>query len=1855
MNRFSQLTSSIFEVFSTQHPNLVQLDAFNEYLQTWEVFLQKQSKTSSGQPSSGILSKLKDLFIRARSSATGKGSPSTPTLDSITPQGWESFWNEFNTFWQKQTQAHASSAKIANINKLKSALRALFTQLQSSQAQLATNAYFLALRNSDCSASTLKNYRSDINQFLRFANETQLSQLMAKPKVAKFLENEQAKGLTESSIRRKRTSISLFATWAIQNNWLQAVENLEDLPNPDYKPGAVVAVNAAATTNNQALVITDAGKTADVTSSADSSPNAKPATATPLTSQNKPVAKPASTATTLRTGANGLQAIRTTLRNTLKASNTILPIFNLGLLVLFLMGLTWFGYRQFTLETPEIAAFPADLTRPSRVLSFQGRLTDTVQNPITVPTNMVFRLYDALTGGNLLWNSGSCSITPDQDGIFSSGLGSDCGSEINSDVFSENVAVYLEVQVGSETLTPRQPIRTVAYAINTETLQGFPPADPAVASSVLVLDEFGDLNIGSTSPTINATTGTFTIEGQALVLQTATSSDGDITLSPDGTGGVIINSDLDVQGSVRLGAAGVNNVLNTSAAAGSATGSLYWGNEELLTSASLSSYGVSSVTGTTNQITASPTTGAVVLSLPTDLRAPGTFNATTSIATGTGAGTVRIDASGNLTNIGTITASGNTTIGGTLGVTGAITASNLNAGGIVKANATTGELVLATAGTDFENPLTFSNGLTRTSNSVALGGTLSANTSINLNSFNLAITGAGNFGIGTASPITKLHVSGATVGKALAIFNETGDQDLLVASASGNVRFRVDTNGYTHSQRFVDLANSAYFLDPAATGVSLAIAGSMEITNIETITNTRLGRFADGSASTPAYSFSSETNSGMYRVGASQLGWSINGNQRMLLSNTTLSLPSITTLTASNLSTLTTASTLSMNMSTLTASNLSTLTTASTLSMNMSTLTASNLSTLTTASTLSMNMSTLTASNLGTLTTASTLSMNMSTLTASNLSTLTTASTLSMNSTTTLALGTNADITLGASTGGSIAGSTASNGNLLLQGTTNANRTSSILYLQPYGGQVEIANGTTGGTVSIGTANNTQTISIGTGSTSTTKTINIGSTGGANSVTNIRAGTTGLINFTVGSTLSVQINQWGIRLSNDTADGAACQAGREGTLVYDQDPGISNGRLFLCRENSAGVFNWLVLDMSAGSPDLAEYAWTQDTSLEGGDIVAVSAQNRESNNYFDTFWIERASKNKIGTTLGIISTDPGIILNDPGKSVMGEATNPHLKPLTLAGRVLVKTVVDQAIQVGDRIGLSDIDGIGTVLTSSGMSVGTSLTNFDPATAQCTPVSGIDAVPWLSSNFNSCFTLPDGKIARRILVLVNTQYYHHNMQIAADGQIIQDQLSQLTTSFETQLSELVDKIDSLSFNTTGELKNVQRISNNGDSIAIELGNSAESQLQILNESMQPVASIDSLGNAQFTGTVTATRSMLGELITQDATVSGMLDANEAVIESAQIESARIVNLEAQLAQLAQIKAQNAELMTATISGTLYATQIDGFQEKVELALKEPSLIEKIFPTSTNWNYTGFANQYFEDAFSEESFDTLLSSLELTADSLRKSVEDLNLSDSSVVLGAEAAYINQHFQVQNSAYVGQSLGVGGTFIADGFAVIGQSATIKQHLHVGESLNVKSNIHADGTISAGGTFIGNGFISYNQTQANGGVGGVTLFEIQPSGIGTLSFMAGLFTLDESGDVHINGNLTLAGSLSVVNNQGESVARITETGQAMFSQGISVSQAAPNEQQAQDKTAGVATITKGTNEIVIRTTQVSDTSLIYVTPLGSTNNQVLFVKEKITYSPDATESENQTGTFTVAIEEAIDQDIAFNWWIIN
>jgi len=94
-------------------------------------------------------------------------------------------------------------------------------------------------------------------------------------------------------------------------------------------------------------------------------------------------------------------------------------------------------------------------------------------------------------------------------------------------------------------------------------------------------------------------------------------------------------------------------------------------------------FGVSSVTGTANQITASPTTGNVILSIPVAFIAPGSIASTTTITSGTGitATTGNIVAStGNITStLGSVSAA--TTVTGGTGVTattGNITATNGN-------------------------------------------------------------------------------------------------------------------------------------------------------------------------------------------------------------------------------------------------------------------------------------------------------------------------------------------------------------------------------------------------------------------------------------------------------------------------------------------------------------------------------------------------------------------------------------------------------------------------------------------------------------------------------------------------------------------------------------------------------------------------------------------------------------------------------------------------------------------------------------------------------------------------------------------------------------------------------------------------------------------------------------------------------------------------------------------------------------------------------------------------------------------------------------------------------------------------
>ena len=208
---------------------------------------------------------------------------------------------------------------------------------------------------------------------------------------------------------------------------------------------------------------------------------------------------------------------------------------HIAILILFSSISGYAVYDQVFYSTSRLLAYPTALERPNRFLSFQGRLTDNLGNPKTVATNLVFKLYSVSTGGASLWDSGTCSITPDQDGIFSTLLGSSCGAEIASSVFSENADIWLGVTVATDAeATPRIQIATVAYALNSETLQGFPAGTGT--STIPYIDSSGVLVMASASPKIQSTSGTFAVEGVALTLTTPNTSNGIITINPDGTG-----------------------------------------------------------------------------------------------------------------------------------------------------------------------------------------------------------------------------------------------------------------------------------------------------------------------------------------------------------------------------------------------------------------------------------------------------------------------------------------------------------------------------------------------------------------------------------------------------------------------------------------------------------------------------------------------------------------------------------------------------------------------------------------------------------------------------------------------------------------------------------------------------------------------------------------------------------------------------------------------------------------------------------------------------------------------------------------------------------------------------------------------------------------------------------------------------------------------------------------------------------------------------------------------------------------------------------------------------------------------
>ena len=97
-----------------------------------------------------------------------------------------------------------------------------------------------------------------------------------------------------------------------------------------------------------------------------------------------------------------------------------------------------------------------------KTINFQGRLLQASNAPLTGTFNLTFNIYDD-SSSSLVWSE-TDNVALDTAGVFSVVLGK--GTTLNLD-FSKSYSI--EVALGSETFSPRQPLSAVPYAFYTMT------------------------------------------------------------------------------------------------------------------------------------------------------------------------------------------------------------------------------------------------------------------------------------------------------------------------------------------------------------------------------------------------------------------------------------------------------------------------------------------------------------------------------------------------------------------------------------------------------------------------------------------------------------------------------------------------------------------------------------------------------------------------------------------------------------------------------------------------------------------------------------------------------------------------------------------------------------------------------------------------------------------------------------------------------------------------------------------------------------------------------------------------------------------------------------------------------------------------------------------------------------------------------------------------------------------------------------------------------------------------------------------------------------------------------------------
>jgi hypothetical protein len=643
----------------------------------------------------------------------------------------------------------------------------------------------------------------------------------------------------------------------------------------------------------------------------------------------------------------------------------------------------------------------------------------------------------------------------------------------------------------------------------------------------------------------------------------------------------------------------------------------------------------------------------------------------------------------------------------------------------------------------------------------------------------------------------------------------------------------------------------------------------------------------------------------------------------------------------------------------------------------------------------------------------------------------------------------------------------------------------------------------------------------------------------------------------------------------------------------------------------AGSFN---LDAEGSYVDYAEMIRTR-TELQPGDIV-IADSNKET--------ASLTSQPNDPKLIGILSTKPGVLLNTLGQdstmvvtsigSKGKELYSANAAPLALAGRVPAKIITHgETINSGDPVTSSTIAGFGMKSTQPGAIIGKAIETYDPTKLTCTSVNSVADIVWPEDDGTNiakpCFQLPDGTYLGKTMVYVNISWFDTDIYLNATGDI-----------------SLSPNVSSSTYSTIGYADAEAQI--------------ASASYLLLDTAQNPVTRI-----AQFARIAVA--KINTGILTAKNIISDTVIAN--LTKSKQIQTTTI-------SPLSDISDTITMDGNVDVQGTLTATDIQSTSVTADSVTAREATVTTL---------------YADNIISKNGSITDLMVDKITA--LRTELK--NLISTTAPVATDSALMAE-VPTWSTTVATDSASINGNLAITGDLQIGARLTLMGDAQMG-------NAFITGTFTAGEIAIKDNFIETTNTA----------LYIQPSQVGSVHILGDTLIIADTGDVVINANVTINGSLlaNLINASEATISgsltvgpnrdtlatpsanlalnvngalatdkiNIATAPATLIASGSLISQMATTSSElASNATAGTATLPAGKTEVIIHNDKITTGSMVYLTPAGSTSNQVVYLKSKfISPTPEASASAEATpsSSFTFGVDSPLTSDVNVNWWIIN